>query len=129
MYDCTRSYWFCDTIGPMAVFGSAGSPTGKERIVSTIARFTASSRLFGNEEPGSCGTGLSTIHKGKHKSRRDRLLESRIAEQDGGRFTPQFQRDALHRGGAVAHDRLANGNRARERDLGDVGIAHEFGPD
>jgi hypothetical protein len=96
--------------------------------VSTIARFTASSRLFGNEEPGSCGTGLSTIHKGQHKSRRDRLLESRIAEQDGGRFTPQFQRDALHRGGAVAHDRLANGNRASERYLGNVGIAHEFGP-
>jgi len=57
------------------------------------------------------------------------LLERRIVEQDGGRFTPQFQRDALHPGGAGAHDRLANGNRASERYLGNVGIAHEFGPD
>src|SRR6266404_542865 len=47
LYDCTRSYWFCDTIGPTAVFGSARSPTGKEAIVSRIARLTASKRLFG----------------------------------------------------------------------------------
>src|SRR5216683_325732 len=82
-----------------------------------------------NEEPCPGGAGLSTIHKGQHKSRRNRLLESCIVEKDGGRFTPQFQRHALHRGGTVAHDRLANGNRARERYLGNVGIAHEFGPD
>src|SRR6202035_1073109 len=35
------------TIGPTAVLGSAGSPTGKAGMASTIARLTASSRLFG----------------------------------------------------------------------------------
>src|SRR5579864_8503497 len=41
-----------------------------------------------NEEPSPGCAGLSTIHKGQHKSRWNRLLESRIVEQDGGRFTP-----------------------------------------
>ena len=89
---------------------------------------TASSRPR-NEEPCPGGAGLSTIHKGQNESRWNRLVESGIIEQDGGRFTPQFQRDALHRGGAVAHDRLANCNRARERYLGNVGTTHKFGPD
>src|SRR5580704_16957344 len=47
IYDCTRSYCFCDTIGPMAVLGSAGSPTVKVRIASRMRRLTSSSRLLG----------------------------------------------------------------------------------
>src|SRR6266849_2863672 len=29
IYDCTRSYCFCDTIGPIAVLGSVGSLVGE----------------------------------------------------------------------------------------------------
>jgi hypothetical protein len=46
-----------------------------------------------------------------------------------GDLPPQFERDALHRFGPVAHDRFANANRPCERDLGDIGIAHQFGAD
>ena len=82
-----------------------------------------------HEEARPCGAGLTAVHKGHDEGRRDRLVESRIIEQNGGRLAAQFQRDALHRRRAVAHDRLANGNRACERDLGDVGIAYELGAD
>src|SRR6202011_702103 len=41
----------------------------------------------------------------------------------------QLERDALHRRGAVAHDLLADRNRARERDLGHLRASYELGAD
>src|SRR5260370_3652546 len=38
---------FCDTIGPMAVLGSAASPSGKAGMAPMTARLTWSSHLFG----------------------------------------------------------------------------------
>ena len=43
------------------------------------------------------------------ESGRDRLVEVNIVEQDVGRFAAELERDALHRRGAVAH------NRSRQR--------------
>src|SRR4029077_19947722 len=40
--------------------------------------------------------------------------------------TAEFERDALHRRGAIAHDLLAYAHRAREGDLVDIRIAHEL---
>ena len=72
---------------------------------------------------------MAAIHKCHAERRRDRLVEIGVIEQDRGRFAAQLERDALHRRGAVAHDAFAHGNRARERDLVHVGIAHELGAD
>ena len=82
-----------------------------------------------HEEPRPRGAGLTAVHEGHDESRRNRLFEIGVIEQDRGRLAAQLQRDALHRRGAVAHDRFAHGHRARERDLVDVRIAHEFGAD
>src|SRR5580704_19253939 len=81
------------------------------------------------EEARSRGAGLSAVHKGQDESRRNRLVENRIIEQDRGRFAPQFERYALHRRGAIAHDALANANRTCERDFGHVRIACKLGAD
>jgi hypothetical protein len=61
-----------------------------------------------HEKPRSCGACLTTVQKRDAKSRRDRLLEHGIIEQDVGRLATQLERDALHRRGAVAHDCFAN---------------------
>src|SRR5580704_8654623 len=78
------------------------------------------------EEARSRGAGLSAVHKGQDESRRNRLVERGIIEQDRGRFTAQFERDALHGRGAIAHDPFAHAHRTREGDLVDVGITHEL---
>src|ERR1700751_2047310 len=119
MYDCTRSYCFCVTIGPTAVFGSAGSPTGKTGMVSTIACLTSSSRFFGTRSRVPAAHAWPLFRNPKVG----------VVEQDIGRLAAQLERDALHCPGAVAHDRLANPDRARERDLSHVRVAYELGPD
>ena len=63
-----------------------------------------------HEKPGARGACLTTVQKCDAEGRRDRLLEHDVVEQDVRRFTAQFERDALHRRGAVAHDCLANPN-------------------
>ena len=72
---------------------------------------------------------MTAVQEGHDERRRDRLVERGIIEQDGGRLAAQLERDALHGRRAVAHDSLAHGHRAGERDLRDVGVAHELGAD
>ena len=88
-----------------------------------------SSSLLRHEEPRSRDASLTAVQKGDPERRRDGFVEIGVIEQDVGRFAAQLERDALHRRGTVVHDRLADGSRTREGDLGHVGIAHEFGPD
>src|SRR6266852_8169927 len=106
IYDWMRSYCFCDTIGPMAVLGLAGSPTVRALIASRMRRFISSSRLLGTRRRVPAAQACP-LFKGHEESRRNRLVESSIIEQDRGRFTAQFERDALHGRGAIAHDPLA----------------------
>src|SRR5580704_14454738 len=73
--------------------------------------------------------GLPAVYKRDCEGVGDSLLEVRIVEQDVGRLAAEFQRDALHRSRAIAHDRLANTNGARKRDLGHVRIAHKLRAD
>ena len=79
-------------------------------------------------EPRPCGTGaLAAVPKRHDQGRRDGLVEVGVVEQDGGRLAAQFQRDALHGFRSIAHDRLANANRSRERDFGDIGSTQQPG--
>ena len=72
---------------------------------------------------------MTAVHEGHAERRRNRLVEVGVIEQDGGRLSAQFECDALHRRGAIAHDAFTHGDRAGEGDLGDVRIAHELGAD
>ena len=60
--------------------------------------------LARHEETRPRGAGLAAVHKCHAERRRNRLVEIGIIEQDCGRFAAQFERDALHRRGAIAHD-------------------------
>ena len=91
--------------------------------------FTSSSRLFGTRRRVPAAHAWPLFIKGHDEGRWDRLVECSIIEQNGGRLAAQFEGDALHRRGAVTHDRLANGNRTCERDLSHVGISDELGAD
>src|ERR1700730_8860091 len=81
---------------------------------------------FRYEEARPRSAGLSAIHKGQDESRRNRLGERSVIEQDCWRLSSQFERDALHRRGAIAHDPFAHAHRTREGDLVDVRITHEL---
>ena len=128
MQDCTRSDCFCDTIGPTAVLGSAGLPTVKSRIASRMACFSASSRLLGTRSLVPCAQAWPLFRNAMARVADDFRIEHGVIEQNRGRFAAQFQRDALHRRVAIAHDRLANGNRACERNLGHIRSAHKLCP-
>ena len=82
-----------------------------------------------HEQARSGGAGLATVHERDAERQRNRLVEICVVEQNVGRLAAQLERDALHRCGGIAHDPLAHGDRACERDFGHVRIAHEFGAD
>src|SRR6185369_16803421 len=82
---------------------------------------------LGYEEPRSGGTSLTTVHEGHDESRRNRLVERGVIEQDRGRFSAKLKGHALHRRGSVAHDAFTNADRACERDLVDIRITNELG--
>jgi hypothetical protein len=65
-------------------------------------------------EDRSRGTSLATVQKGHGEGGRDRLSDIGIIEQDGGRFSAQLERDALHRRCAIPHDGFAHGTRKQE---------------
>ena len=72
---------------------------------------------------------LSAVHQRDGKRRRDRLVHIGVIEKDVRRLTAEFKRDTLHCRGAVAHDRLADSNRACERSLSHIRIADDLRPD
>src|SRR4029077_17300637 len=129
MYDCTRSYCFRFAIGPTAVFGSVGSPTGKAGMVSTIARLTSSKRLFGTRSLVPATQDLTVVQKPDDERIGDGLLEVGIIKQNVGRLATQLKRDALHRRSTVTHDRSSDSGRARKGNLGHVGISYKLGSD
>jgi hypothetical protein len=83
--------------------------------------------LARHKQPRPSGTGLAAVHKCHAERRWDRLLQIGIIEHDRRRLAAQFERDALQRLGAIAHNAFAHGNRASERYLVYIRIAHELG--
>ena len=79
-----------------------------------------------HEETRARRASLSAVQERHDKGRRNRPVEIGIVEQDRRRLTAQFERDALHGRGAIAHDPLAHAHRARERNLVDVRITREL---
>src|ERR1700741_3637962 len=84
---------------------------------------------LGHEEPRSGCASLTAVQKGQDKRRRDGLVERGVVEQDCGGLSTEFERDPLHRCGAVAHDLFSDSNRPRERYLRHIRIAHHLGAD
>src|SRR4029077_6117040 len=64
------------------------------------------------KEPRPSNARLSAVHKRDCTRRGDSLVHVGVVEQDVRRLAAQFEGDALHRRGAVAHDGLANAYRA-----------------
>jgi hypothetical protein len=67
-----------------------------------------------HEEPCARDARLPAVQKPDDKGVGDGRCQIRVVEQDVRRFTAQLERDALHRCGAVLHDRLAYRNRTGE---------------
>ena len=113
----------------MAVFGIRRIADGKRAHRVAYAPLDVVEPTLGHEEARPRRAGLSAVQEGHEERRRNRLVEIGIIEQDRGRFATQFERDALHGRGAVAHDPLADGHRAREGDLVDIRIPYELRAD
>ena len=72
-----------------------------------------------NEDPVSADTCLAACAKlGSHQSL-DGGIDISILKDDERSVTPQFHRDALHRGGAVGDELFANLRRAGEAEFSD----------
>src|SRR5216684_5509942 len=106
--------------------GISRIPDGKRAHGVAYPPFYVVEPTVGHEETRSRRTGLSAVQKGHEERRWNRLIERGIIEQNRGRFAAQFERDALHGRGTIAHDLLADAHRAGEGDLIDVRIAHEL---
>ena len=91
------SYCFCDTIGPTAVLGSAGSPTGKGRPWRlTMARLAASKSLKLGNNSSRCPLRRRLDRCSGNaipSARGNRRFEAlALIKQDCGRFAPQLSR-------------------------------------
>src|SRR5882672_8738899 len=106
--------------------GISRIPDGKRAHGVAYAPFYVVEPTVGHEETRSRRAGLSAVQKGHEERRWNRLIERGIIEQNRGRFAAQFERDALHGRGTIAHDLLADAHRAGEGDLVDVRITHEL---
>src|SRR5882672_138402 len=125
IYDCTRSYCFCDTIGPMAVLGSAGSPTVKARIASRRRGCISLSRLLGTRRrvpaAQACPLFKKAMRSAAGIARSSAASSSRIVGD-----LPPSSSVTRFMVAAIAHDLLADADRAGEGDLVDVRITHEL---
>src|ERR1700745_2857885 len=120
IYDCTPSYCFWETIGPMAVWGSAGSPTVNIDIASRMPRLTSSRQLLGTRSRVPAAQAFAVFQKGIVRAE-----GSDVAEEEGGQLSAKLQRPPLHGRRAVTHDVLADRDRSRERNLVDIRMSDE----
>src|SRR4029077_14417708 len=84
---------------------------------------------LGHEKTGSRSAGLTAVQKGHGESCRYSFVERGVVEEDRGRLSTQFECDALHRRGTVAHNSFTNRHRAGEGNFIDIGVAHELRAD
>src|SRR5260370_30178433 len=125
IYDCTRSYCFCDTIGPMPVLGSVGSPTVKARIASGMRCFISSSRLLGTRRRVPAAQAWPLFKKAMRSAAGIAWSSAASSSRIVGDLPPSSSVTRFMVG-AIAHDSLAHAHRAGEGDLVDVRIPHEL---
>jgi hypothetical protein len=121
------SRWRSETMGPICVASSIGSPITAVFVRSARRLRKASRMPVLHEDPRPVGTDLPggieiRVDRGRH-----RILQIGVVEDDQGRLAAQFHRRVFQARGRGGIDLAARGHRSGERDLGHARVADQRG--
>ena len=79
-----------------------------------------------HQDAAACRTDFALVDEHAEERTVDCRFEIGIGKEDVGRFSTQLQSDSLHRVSRLLHDDLADGSAARERDLINIRVLHDW---